>query len=109
MSLKSSVLDFGMLVGVRELAVDDPEKKIKQKEKTVKIQNNSGNRMSKNSVVDFIQNNQGLTSKEIFNFLKNKVSKRTFQRYLAELKKSKIITTKLKEGLPTYYVNLTTP
>ena len=106
LSLKSVVLDFDLLFRVRESAVGNPEKQTKQKEKIVKTQNNSGGRINKSLVADFIQSNQGLTSKEIFNFLKNKISKRTFQRYLAELSKSGDITKKLENGSPKYYTTV---
>ncbi|MBI2677129.1 MAG: hypothetical protein HYX21_04270 [Candidatus Yanofskybacteria bacterium] len=105
LSLKSKILNDAMPTKPDQSLAENPEFRKEPKETVFKKQNNQSGKAVRSLIVEFIEKNQGHTPKAIFNFLKGKISKRTFQRHLAELSKSGDIVKKLENGSPKYYIS----
>ena len=103
LSLKSKILDDVVPVKPAQPLVDSVDSEAEPKPAIIKKQKKLGGEAFKKLIIEFVENNQGYTPKAIFNSLKGKISKRTFQRHLAELSKSGDIVKKFEDGSPKYY------
>ena len=88
LSLKSKILDFQTLM---ETSVESEEKPKLLKNKIPKTNNAN---IIKQKITSFVQTNGDSSAKEIILALQNQFSRRTLQRYLSELVKTKKLQKK---------------